>query len=66
MNGTHIELDRLPLRIVQAIVLLLIVVKLAQLTFTGVFMDESYYWMWGQHPACRTTIIRRSMPGCFG
>lgn len=51
MNGTHIELDRLPLRIVQAIVLLLIVVKLAQLTFTGVFMDESYYWMWGQHPA---------------
>jgi 4-amino-4-deoxy-L-arabinose transferase-like glycosyltransferase len=44
-------LSGLPLRLVQIVCVLLIVLKLAQWSFAGVFMDEAYYWMWGQHPA---------------
>lgn len=29
----------------------LLVVKLAVLATPAVFMDEAYYWLWGQHPA---------------
>lgn len=35
----------------QILCVLLFALKLAQLALAGVFMDESYYWMWGQHPA---------------
>jgi 4-amino-4-deoxy-L-arabinose transferase-like glycosyltransferase len=44
-------LTGLPLRLVQIAVVLLIALKLAHLALAGVFMDEAYYWMWGQHPA---------------
>jgi 4-amino-4-deoxy-L-arabinose transferase-like glycosyltransferase len=39
------------LRLVRVVALLLVALKLAHLAFAGVFMDEAYYWMWGQHPA---------------
>jgi len=39
------------LRLVKAVAVLLVALKLAQLACAGVFMDEAYYWMWGQHPA---------------
>jgi 4-amino-4-deoxy-L-arabinose transferase-like glycosyltransferase len=44
-------LTGLPLRLVQVLCALLLLLKLAQWSFAGVFMDEAYYWMWGQHPA---------------
>lgn len=46
-----VELGQTALRIIQALVSALIVLHLAHLVFSGVFMDEAYYWMWGQHPA---------------
>jgi 4-amino-4-deoxy-L-arabinose transferase-like glycosyltransferase len=39
------------LRIVQALAVALVVFHLVHLALSGVFMDESYYWMWGQHPS---------------
>lgn len=44
-------LSGLPLRLVQIACVVLLALKLAQWSFAGVFMDEAYYWMWGQHPA---------------
>ena len=44
-------LSGLPLRLVQIVCVLLLALKLAQWSFAGIFMDEAYYWMWGQHPA---------------
>ena len=44
-------LSGLPLRLVQIACVLLLALKLAHWSFAGVFMDEAYYWMWGQHPA---------------
>ncbi len=44
-------LSGLPLRLVQIVCVLLLCLKLAHWSFSGVFMDEAYYWMWGQHPA---------------
>lgn len=44
-------LSGLALRLVQIVCVLLLVLKLAHWSFAGVFMDEAYYWMWGQHPA---------------
>jgi 4-amino-4-deoxy-L-arabinose transferase-like glycosyltransferase len=44
-------LSGLPLRLVQAACVLLLLLKLAHWSLAGVFMDEAYYWMWGQHPA---------------
>lgn len=44
-------LGRITLRLVQIAATLLFVFKFAQLAFAGVFQDEAYYWMWGQHPA---------------
>ncbi|MEO6013269.1 MAG: glycosyltransferase family 39 protein [Devosia sp.] len=51
LNTTPIALTGPTLRIVQIVCVFLICLKLAQLSFAGVFMDEAYYWMWGQHPA---------------
>ena len=45
------ELEGIPLRIVQAVALALLAFHLVHLALSGVFMDEAYYWMWGQHPA---------------
>jgi 4-amino-4-deoxy-L-arabinose transferase-like glycosyltransferase len=42
---------RTALRLVQVVAILLFVFKFAQLAFAGVFQDEAYYWMWGQHPS---------------
>jgi 4-amino-4-deoxy-L-arabinose transferase-like glycosyltransferase len=42
---------RTALRLVQVAAITLFVVKFAQLAFAGVFQDEAYYWMWGQHPS---------------
>jgi 4-amino-4-deoxy-L-arabinose transferase-like glycosyltransferase len=44
-------LDGVALRVAQGVVVLLILLKCAQLFSAGPFMDETYYWMWGQHPA---------------
>jgi 4-amino-4-deoxy-L-arabinose transferase-like glycosyltransferase len=46
-----VSLGRTQLRIVQVVAVLLIAFKVVQLALAGVFMDEAYYWMWGQHPA---------------
>lgn len=42
---------RTALGLVQLAAILLIAFKFAQLAFAGVFQDEAYYWMWGQHPS---------------
>lgn len=39
------------LRVVQVLCVLLIALKLVQLGMAAPFMDETYYWMWGQYPA---------------
>jgi 4-amino-4-deoxy-L-arabinose transferase-like glycosyltransferase len=39
------------LRLVQVVAVALVALKFAHLALAGVFMDEAYYWMWGQHPA---------------
>ena len=49
-DGTRI-LTGLPLRLVQLACVLLIAIKVAHWSLSGVFMDEAYYWLWGQHPA---------------
>ena len=56
MSGVRLEtsqsiLSGTRLRLVQLACLLLVALKLAQWIFSGVFMDEAYYWLWGQHPA---------------
>ena len=51
MNGTTIELGRTALRLVQVLAIALVVFHFVHLAFVSVFMDEAYYWMWGQHPA---------------
>lgn len=51
MNTRPVILSGLPLKFVQLGCVLLIAVKLAHWSFAGVFMDEAYYWMWGQHLA---------------
>lgn len=40
----------LPLPWLRGIAIGLLLVKLAVLAATPVFMDEAYYWLWGQHP----------------
>lgn len=40
-----------PLGVLKALVVLLLLGKLAVLVFAGIFQDEAYYWLWGQHPA---------------
>lgn len=40
-----------PLGLLKTLVAILIVAKLLLLVFGGVFQDEAYYWLWGQHPA---------------
>jgi 4-amino-4-deoxy-L-arabinose transferase-like glycosyltransferase len=40
----------LPLAWLRGIAVLLLAIKLAMLVVTPVFMDEAYYWLWGQHP----------------
>lgn len=44
-------LTGLPLRLVQLACALLLAIKIAHWSLSGVFMDEAYYWLWGQHPA---------------
>lgn len=41
----------LPLAALRAVAIALLLFKLALLATTPVFMDEAYYWLWGQHPA---------------
>jgi len=40
----------LPLGMLRGIAIGLLAFKLALLAVTPVFMDEAYYWLWGQHP----------------
>jgi 4-amino-4-deoxy-L-arabinose transferase-like glycosyltransferase len=40
-----------PIGWLKALAAVLIIAKLALLVGSGTFMDEAYYWMWGQHPA---------------
>jgi len=51
VNGTTIELRRVWLRLVQIVAVGLVVFHYVHLSFVAVFMDEAYYWLWGQHPA---------------
>jgi 4-amino-4-deoxy-L-arabinose transferase-like glycosyltransferase len=46
-----IELGRRALRAVQAVAIALVLFKFVHLMAAGIFQDEAYYWMWGQHPA---------------
>ena len=39
------------LRAMQIVTVVLLGLKLLQLSTTGVFQDEAYYWMWSQHPS---------------
>jgi 4-amino-4-deoxy-L-arabinose transferase-like glycosyltransferase len=39
------------LTLAQGAAIALVALKLVQLFSAGPFMDETYYWMWGQHPA---------------
>jgi 4-amino-4-deoxy-L-arabinose transferase-like glycosyltransferase len=39
------------LTLLKWLAVLLVAVKLVLLAAGGTFMDEAYYWMWGQHPA---------------
>ena len=41
----------LPLRLLQAIALLFLAAKLVMFAVQRPFMDETYYFLWGQHPA---------------
>lgn len=36
--------------LLRALVVLVLLVKLAQIAFAGVIVDEAYYWLWAQHP----------------
>ena len=38
-------------RVLRAVALVFLVARLALFLFARPFMDETYYWMWGQHPA---------------
>ncbi len=38
-------------RVLRAVALVLLAVRLALLVLAQPFMDETYYWLWGQHPA---------------
>ncbi len=51
MNLNVVALGRGPLRAVQTVAIGMIVFHFVHLALAGVFMDEAYYWMWGQHPA---------------
>ncbi len=44
-------LSGLNLRLIQFACLVLAGIKIVQWTTAGIYMDEAYYWMWGQHPA---------------
>lgn len=41
----------LPLRVVQAVAIVFLTVKVVLLVTMQPFMDETYYFLWGQHPA---------------
>ncbi|HVY50426.1 MAG TPA: glycosyltransferase family 39 protein, partial [Devosia sp.] len=51
MPDQTIDLKPTTLRTVQVVALVLVAFKFVQLATTGIFQDEAYYWMWGQHPA---------------
>src|SRR5690606_8565345 len=40
----------LPLTALRAVAIAMLLGKLVLLAVTPVFMDEAYYWLWGQHP----------------
>lgn len=40
-----------PPGLLKTVAALLLLIKLALLVTAGPFMDEAYYWLWGQHPA---------------
>ena len=55
MPGEGLERDAssltgLPLRLIQLACLVLVGIKAVHWVRTGIYMDEAYYWMWGQHP----------------
>jgi hypothetical protein len=49
--GTKHPLPLAPLRVLKALALILVGYKLVLLFSAGIFQDEAYYWLWGQHPA---------------
>jgi 4-amino-4-deoxy-L-arabinose transferase-like glycosyltransferase len=40
-----------PLAVLKGLALVLVAYKVVLLLSAGVFQDEAYYWIWGQHPA---------------
>ena len=53
MNGFEPARPRplAPLGLLKALALILVGYKLVLLFSAGLFQDEAYYWLWGQHPA---------------
>lgn len=51
MNDATGQTAGYSIRVLQALALTLFALKLALLAVANPFMDEAYYWMWGQHPA---------------
>ena len=48
---SSVERPVLPIRALQAVAGLFLALKLVVLASAGIFVDEAYYWIWGQHPA---------------
>lgn len=51
-NGQQVGAGQIPpIGLLKIVAGLLILIKLALMVFPAPFMDEAYYWLWGQHPA---------------
>ena len=50
-GAATVRRDLAPLALLKSLAALLLALKLVLLATSGPFMDEAYYWMWGQHPA---------------
>lgn len=44
------DADAKHLRVLQALVVFFVAIRIAYVFFAGPSFDESYYWLWGQHP----------------
>ena len=53
----------LPVWVFQAVVVILVVAKIAHAGIVPPNEDEAYYWLWGQHPSSAISIMRRSSAG---
>ena len=49
--ASHLPRPLAPLGLLKALAFLFVLYKVVLLFSAGVFQDEAYYWLWGQHPA---------------